>query len=174
VEIPLGIFFHSRPSLSKPPPSPHQGPLRRLPSRRNPRISPVHAPLGMGVPFLYAVFAMDDGIAPSLSLGAHALVLDSVGLIRFSLKEACSRGSFLSREPRMELSWRRSIFLEILYLIRSVLTRAEFPPLAPEIPGWPDILSFGPEFPPPLAGISAPLLRIIQLRCVISRMFLPL
>jgi hypothetical protein len=163
VEIPLGIFFHSRPSLSKPPPSPHQGPLRRLPSRRNPRISPVHAPLGVGVPFLHAVFAMDDGIAPSLSLGAHALVLDSFGLIHFSLKGACSRGSFLSREPRMELSWRRSIFLEILYSAPGAGNSG--------VAGYSILWA---RISAPLARISAPLLRIIQLRCVISRMFLPL
>jgi hypothetical protein len=36
-----------------------------------------------------------------------------------------------------------------LHLFRSFLTRAEFPPLAPEIPGWPDIPPLGPEFPPP-------------------------
>jgi hypothetical protein len=53
----------------------------------------------------------------SLSLGAYALVLDSFGLIRFSLKGACFRGSFPSREPRMELSWCRSIFLEMFVSI---------------------------------------------------------
>jgi hypothetical protein len=67
VKIPLGIFFLPRPPLSKPPPPPPQGLLRRLPSRRNLRISPVRALLSVGVPFLYAVFTMDDGIASNLS-----------------------------------------------------------------------------------------------------------
>jgi hypothetical protein len=61
------LFPPPTPSLSKPPPPPHQGRLRRLPSRRNLRISLVLAPLGMGDPFLHAVFTMDDGIAPNLS-----------------------------------------------------------------------------------------------------------
>jgi hypothetical protein len=64
----------------------------------------------VGVPFLHAVFAMDSGIAPNLSLGAYALVLDSFGLIRFSLKGARFRGSFRSSEPSIELSWCRSDF----------------------------------------------------------------
>jgi hypothetical protein len=60
-------LFPPRPSFSKPPPPPYQGRLRRLSSRQIPQISLVLAPLGVGVPFLHAVFAMDRGIAPNLS-----------------------------------------------------------------------------------------------------------
>jgi hypothetical protein len=67
VKIPFGIFFHPRPSLSKPPPPSPQVPLRRLPSRRNPRISLARALLDVGSPSLRVVFAMDDDIVPNLS-----------------------------------------------------------------------------------------------------------
>jgi hypothetical protein len=67
VKIPFGLFFHPQPSLSKPPPPSPQVPLRRLPSRWNPWISPALALLDVGSPFLCVVFAMDDGIVPNLS-----------------------------------------------------------------------------------------------------------
>jgi hypothetical protein len=56
-----------RPSLCKPPPPSHQALLRRLPSRRNLRISPARALLDVGSLFLCIVFTMDDGIVPNLS-----------------------------------------------------------------------------------------------------------
>jgi hypothetical protein len=68
VKIPLGIFFHPRPSLSKPPPPPLQGLLRRLPSRRNPRISPVHAPLGVGGFLSSTRFSPCTTVLPQISL----------------------------------------------------------------------------------------------------------
>jgi hypothetical protein len=114
VEIPLGTSVHPRPPYFKPPPPPHQGPLRRLPSRRIPRISPVLAPLGVGVLFLHVVFAMDSGIAPnlSLSLGAFALDLVSFGLIRCSLKGACLEVVFGLVNLALNLVGANPIFLE--------------------------------------------------------------
>jgi hypothetical protein len=108
---PLVPLFTPDPHYSKPPPPPQQGPLRRLPSRRIPQISPVLAPLGVGVLFLHAVFAMDSGIALILSF-SRCLCPRSrfVWVDPFSIERSMFRGSFQSSEPSIELSWCRSFF----------------------------------------------------------------